>query len=221
MARVPVIVLGKQGWHQGVVGIVAGRLASRFGKPTVVIGFDGDSGRGSVRGPAGFHLYDALAKSADALRGFGGHQAAAGVHLDWHQLDAFRDRFAQACEDLGAGPSSAPVAVADAVLEEYEEPSRVLRDLDRFEPCGHRNPAPLLGLGRVRVASVRALRGGHLSLDMETGTGRLAGFGFEMGDEASRIKAAGHVQVLGKLRWDTYRGNGAVQFRVEAVEALA
>src|SRR5580704_7050779 len=88
LASLPAIVLGKQGWHPGVVGIVAGRLASRFGKPTIILALDGPRARGSVRGPAGFSVYDALGRVRDVLQSFGGHHAAAGVEMASERLEA-------------------------------------------------------------------------------------------------------------------------------------
>jgi single-stranded-DNA-specific exonuclease len=216
MASLPVIVLGKEGWHQGIAGIVAGRLASRFGKPTIVVGFDGGTGRGSVRGPPGFHLYDALARCKDALLGFGGHQAAAGVHLEERKLGTLRDLFADACASLGASAHGAPAPLlADAILEPGERPADVHRDLARFEPCGQENPAPRLALLGVRVRQARTVGAGHLSLDLETSSGPLRGFGIDL---ASKAPAVGQpVDLLGKLRADTFRGNGNVEILIEAI----
>jgi single-stranded-DNA-specific exonuclease len=215
LARLPVIVLGKEGWHPGIVGIVAGRLASRFGKPTIVIGFDGPSGRGSVRGPAGFDLYDALARCKDVLLGFGGHQAAAGVHVELSKLDALRDSFAQVCAALGATPEGRPLPlVGDATLEPSDRPAAVHLDLTRFEPCGQRNPAPRLVLPQVRVADTRVVGQGHLALELATKSGPLRAFGIDL---AARGPRAGMtIDVMGKLRPDTYRGDGAVELMVDA-----
>lgn len=220
LAALPVVVLGKEGWHQGVVGIVAGRLASQTGKPTIIIGFDGATGRGSVRGPAGFHLYDALAKSKEALLGFGGHQAAAGVHVAASQLERLRELFASACTDLGASSSAQPSPLAaDAVLEAGDEPALVLRDMDRFEPCGHTNPAPTLALESVRVREAREVRGGHLKLALEVGNTTLSCFGFELGARAASLRSGTRVHAIGRLRHDTYRGGGAVEMRLLGVES--
>ncbi len=217
LAALPVIVLGKEGWHQGVVGIVAGRLASRFGKPTIVIGFDGATGRGSVRGPAGARLHDALSQCGHALLGFGGHQAAAGVHVEAKSLDALRDAFAAACVSLGTELAPTNV-VADAILEASDRPADVFRDLERFEPCGHANPAPLLGMRQVRVRGAREVRGGHLKIEVESGFGALSGFGFELGHLAAKLGGGARVDIVAKIRRDTYRGNGAVELRLEAVD---
>ncbi|HEY3592306.1 MAG TPA: single-stranded-DNA-specific exonuclease RecJ, partial [Polyangiaceae bacterium] len=82
------IVIGREGWNHGIVGIVAGRLADKFEKPVIAVGFTDGHGRASVRGPAGSRLFDALAESKDVLVRFGGHQAAAGCELMLPQLDA-------------------------------------------------------------------------------------------------------------------------------------
>jgi single-stranded-DNA-specific exonuclease len=221
LAALPVVVLGKEGWHQGVVGIVAGRLASRTGKPTIVIGFDGASGRGSVRGPAGFPLYDALARCKDVLLGFGGHQAAAGVHVDATKLERLRESFASACAALGATPEGARVRIeAEALLDEDDDPARVQKDLERLEPCGQMNPAALLGVASTRVVEAREVRGGHLKLTLAVGRATLSCFGFEMGTSVASLPRGAHANVVGRLRRDTYRGGGAVEMRVESVESI-
>jgi single-stranded-DNA-specific exonuclease len=219
LAALPVIVLGKEGWHQGVVGIVAGRLASKHGKPTIVIGFDGATGRGSVRGPAGFPLYSALAACKEALLGFGGHEAAAGVHVEARALDRLRERFAQAAIALGVqtrAPSAALEPDARFVLG--DDPARVFRDLERFEPCGHANPAPLLALEGARVVTTRIMKEVHLAMDLDVGRTSLRAFGFELASSAPT--PGSQVRIVGRLRRDDYRGNGAVEMRIEAVESL-
>ena len=215
LAAMPVIVLGRVGWHPGVVGIVAGRLAARYGKPTVIVGFEGSAGRGSVRGPAGFPLHDALSRCADVLLGFGGHQAAAGVHLELARLDAFRERFAAACETLARSPFSPADAPADARLEGCDDAAAVLRDLARFEPCGQHNPAPTLAVQDAEVLRVRVPKGGHLRLDLATPRGTLSAFGFDL--EASAPPVGARVHAFGKLRPDAYRGPFAVELRLSGV----
>jgi single-stranded-DNA-specific exonuclease len=212
MRDLPVVVVGAQGWHQGVVGIVAGRLASRTGKPTVVVGFDGDMGRGSVRGPQGASLYDALTRCAEHLMGFGGHQAAAGVHLRADALDAFRDAFARACPpSVTKAPSAVPSVDASVVPGDRLE--TVQRELEQFEPCGQTNPTPMLSFEGVTIRDARTVRGGHLALELSHGGQSFRGFGFAMGDTQLRI--GGKARIIGKLRRDTYRGAGQVEVRLE------
>ncbi len=215
LARLPGIVLAKQGWHPGVVGIVAGRLASRFRKPTVVIALDGASGRGSARGPAGFSVYDALVQSRDGLVRFGGHHAAAGVELASNRVDVFRDLFCAACAAIGI-PDASLSFDAEAHLDVADSPALVVRDLERFEPCGQGNPAPRVAIERARVLGVRELRGGHLRLWLDVGGTPMSCFGPEMGELASRIGT--HARVVGALRPDTWTGGAAVEIRLVAAE---
>jgi single-stranded-DNA-specific exonuclease len=216
MAALPCIVLAKQGWHPGVVGIVAGRLASRFGKPTVVIALEGASGRGSARCPAGFSVHDALTRSRAALIAFGGHHAAAGVEVASDRVDAFRDLFAEACAAMGV-PVAVRVYDADARLEDGEHPSRITRDLARFEPCGQGNPAPRVAIDDARVLGVREVRGGHLRLWIDVAGTSLSCFGAEMGPLAAALGP--RARVVGALRPDTWNGGGALEIRLLAVES--
>jgi single-stranded-DNA-specific exonuclease len=215
LAAMPVIVLGSESWHPGVVGIAAGRLASKYGKPTIIVG---NQGRGSVRGPAGFRLYSALARCKEALLGFGGHEAAAGVHVAPGGVEALRDRFAAACVALGIGAPAPASFLPDAALAVGDDPARVFRDLERFEPCGHANPAPILEMTRARVLGSRVMKERHLAVELELGRGGLRAFGYDL---ASRVPVTGSfVRVVGRLRRDDYRGGGAVEMRMETLEPV-
>jgi single-stranded-DNA-specific exonuclease len=166
-----------------------------------------------VRGPAGFPLHDALTLAKDTMLGFGGHQAAAGVHVDLARLGALRDRFADACSRLGATAEGRPQTfAADARLDPADTLSRVHDDLGRFEPCGHANPAPRL-VTRARVDRAREVGDGHLSLELHTAGGPLRAFGIDLAPRMPPVGAT--VDVMGKLRPDTYRGDGAVELMID------
>jgi single-stranded-DNA-specific exonuclease len=210
----PGIVVGRRDWHPGIVGIVAGRIASRYGKPTIVVAIESDKGRGSVRGPGNSRLHDALTRCRHTLVGFGGHQAAAGVEVRADQLDALRDAW---CDAFVASPPGrgADDGEADVRLDDRDDPGVVVRDLYRMEPCGEKNRAPRLLLPDARVLSAKNLKG-HLRVELSWGRGALGGFGFELGDRAQGL-AGTHVDVVGQLRADTWKGGDAAELRVERI----
>ena len=209
----PAIVLGREGWNHGIVGIVAGRLASELGRPVVVIGFEGGVGRGSVRGPSGSRLHDAVSACSSLLRRFGGHQAAAGLEVEIERLASLREAFEAAC---AAQPALALVDDEPRVrLAPGDALARVLADLCDLEPCGERNPAPSLAIVG-RVVSAREVTGGHLKLELEVDGGqRLSAFGIAMGARAAAL--SGQIAVSGKLRPDRYRGGGAIELKLDKI----
>jgi single-stranded-DNA-specific exonuclease len=214
------LVLGRQGWNHGLAGIVAGQLVTRYGRPAIVIGFDDTGlGRGSVRGPKGARLYEAVAAASDLVERFGGHQAAAGLELRRERLEDLRERFERACSESGrVTPDSADPSEPPFRLFPGDEPSRVLEDLARLEPCGAHNPQPRFLLD-AEVLAARAVRGGHLKLDLGLRGGlRLGGFGSGLGHRAGSLGR--RVLVTGALRWDRWRGGRAVEIAVAEVGEL-
>jgi single-stranded-DNA-specific exonuclease len=212
-AKRPALVLGREGWGQGLVGIVAGRLADRFGRPAIVVGFEAGFGRGSVRGPAGCRLHDALTEVAPLLERFGGHQAAAGLEMTVDRLAEVRAAFERAVEAQGALDSAKPAAFVS--LRPGDTTSRVFSDFARLEPCGEGNPSPELEIAAT-VLRAREVTGGHLKLELElTGGERLGAFGPGLGARAAAL--SGRVVVRGRLRRDRYRGGDATELLLLAV----
>lgn len=212
------LVLGREGWNPGIVGIVAGRLASRYDRPVIVVGFAGGHGRGSVRGPSGVRLFDLVSEAGDVLLRFGGHQAAAGLELTLARLPELRERFEAACSKGLRGPGADKLdPKLLARLSPEDEPHQVLSDLMRLEPCGAMNPAPRLFVEGTVVAA-REVRGGHLKLELDLPSGhRMGGFGVAMGERAPLLK--GTVWVLGRLRADRFRGGNAVEIYADEIRA--
>ncbi len=206
-------VLGQKGWNHGIVGIVAGRLAQKYQKPVAVIGFDGEDGSGSVRGPAGFPLHDALTECREQLERFGGHQAACGISLKYSALQEFRAAFADACSRHSN--YEPPVGEPPLELVPGDSLQHVLSDLYLLEPCGEGNPAPTL---RVcgRLLSKRSVRGGHLKLEVELdGSGRLGVFAPSQADQLEKLD--GEVILDGRLRKNFFLGETTIELLAERV----
>jgi single-stranded-DNA-specific exonuclease len=211
----PAIVVGRNGWNPGIVGIVAGRLVDRYQRPVIVVGFDGTSGRGSVRGPSGARLHDALCEASDLLIRFGGHQQAAGVELLEERLGALRARFSDAVARQGEAPRPGLPGGEPLPLDANDDPLAVLADLGRLEPCGFRNPRPrIVAEGRVSIA--REVKNGHLKLELTLDSRRrLDCFAPRRGELASSL--SGRVRVVGDLRHNGFSGVDAVELLVDDV----
>jgi single-stranded-DNA-specific exonuclease len=208
------LVVGRADWNHGIVGIVAGRLAEEFALPTMVIGFEGELGRGSVRGPAGFPLYDAVASCHEHLVRFGGHQAAAGVTVERRALEPLQVAFEAACRKCH-GTFEAPTAPEPLLLDSADVLSDVLADLWLLEPCGASNPLPTLEV-RGTVLECRSVRGGHLKLSLQLPGGTsLSAFGPNLGERVSELR--GSVRVTGELRPDRHRGGDALEFLIRGI----
>jgi single-stranded-DNA-specific exonuclease len=143
-ARDSAIVVGGDGWHSGVVGIVASRLCRKYHRPALVIGFDENGeGHGSGRSIDGLSLVDTLADCAELLGPFGGHHMAAGLNVHREQFEAFRAKFMRAAAGRLQPEDLLPRIRLDARVEVSELDQSHLEELALLEPCGMGNPAPL------------------------------------------------------------------------------
>jgi single-stranded-DNA-specific exonuclease len=145
-----VLVLAKEGWHQGVLGIVASRIAEGFERPVIMISWEGQEGKGSGRSAPGFDLYQALDKCRDHLERFGGHQQAAGVVVHRSQIESLR----MALNEVAASSweeDQEPQLMIDGKLEIHEINTELIRELSLLEPFGHCNSSPLFVLRSARI----------------------------------------------------------------------
>ncbi|MBK6849187.1 MAG: single-stranded-DNA-specific exonuclease RecJ [Proteobacteria bacterium] len=207
-------LVASEGWHPGVIGIVAGRLAGERRRPVAVVAIEGELGRGSVRSVPGLDLVEVLGASAGALLRFGGHAAAAGFSVERRQLPAL----AEALEQATAGRLAAleaPRLSVDAVvgLEIIDE--RLCAALARLAPFGMSNAEPVFAAAALEVLSARPVGTGHLALTLRQGEGRpqpAIAFGFNRPPPA----VGERVDVAFVPELDTYRGRGP-RLRVQAL----
>lgn len=209
-------VLAGDGWHPGVVGIAASRVVERYGRPTFLIAFDGEIGKGSGRSISSFDLHGALLDCGDLLERFGGHHMAAGLTIRRDRLEEFRRCFGEAArrslrlEDLG------PEQRVDLEVGLHE----VTPDLERLcrylEPCGTGNPNPVFGVRRVRFAGPSRVGQGHLKGTLDDEATRLAAIGFQWADRVPWL-GAGLVDVAFRLECNEWNGQSTLQARLCAL----
>ncbi|MFP6687323.1 MAG: single-stranded-DNA-specific exonuclease RecJ [Polyangiaceae bacterium] len=215
------IMLAREGWHAGVVGIVAGRIADEFGKPTVIASIEGDEARGSVRGPSGFRLHDALTASSGELTKFGGHQAAAGVEMRADNIAGFREAWCRECAaQIAEAPPVEETALAEVRLDPRDDVGAVLADLEQLEPCGEGNRPPKLLFGQVRVLEARVVGGDHLKLSLDVAGKKLSAFAPGMAEVRAQVRGKA-VTLVGRLKRDHWRGGRLPEVLVEAMIPLA
>jgi single-stranded-DNA-specific exonuclease len=205
-------VVGAEGWHAGVVGIIAARLVDRFVRPAVAIGFRDGAGRGSARTITGVNLFDALSRCARHLTKFGGHAGAAGMSLAIDELPAFRAAFAaEAARQLGAAPASAALTV-DAEVSLRDLDLGFTEELARLAPFGVANREPLFALTGVTARTTRVVGKDHLQLTLDHGgaTGEAIAFGFAGADPGP----GACVDLVATAELDVFRGVPRARLKV-------
>jgi single-stranded-DNA-specific exonuclease len=206
------LVVGAEGWHPGVVGIIAARLVDRFARPAIAIGFRDGAGRGSARTVSGVNLFDALSACARHLTKFGGHAGAAGMSIAIGELDGFRASFAaEASRQLGAAPPSMALAVdAEVTLRDLD--LGFAEELARLAPFGVANREPLFVLTGVTARATRVVGKDHLQLTLDHGgaVGEAIAFGFAEADPG----AGARVDLIATAELDTFRGLPRARLKV-------
>ena len=162
-----VIVVCGEGWHHGVIGIVAARITEKYGKPTIVITFDGDEGTGSARSVNGFSVYDAIKSCESLLTHFGGHTLAAGLGIKRENVGEFYRRINEYANTL---PDTVPTLLLDCKLNPAYIDASLVESLETLEPFGAGNAQPLFGIFGVTIESIRPVgEGKHLRLTFSKG----------------------------------------------------
>lgn len=190
-----ILVAVDSGFHEGVVGLAASRLVEEFYLPAVVGKSQDGEIVGSCRSIPEFHITEALEGAADLLRRFGGHAAAAGFRLEEARLADFVNYLKDSAGSLLAMEGLGPVVEVDALVRLPEMEDQVMRELDRFEPCGHGNPQPVFASREVRIAAKRPVGadGSHLKLTVEQDGRFFDCIGFGLGEMSSELSVSADI----------------------------
>jgi single-stranded-DNA-specific exonuclease len=209
------IVLAGEGWHPGVIGIVASRLVEEFSRPAVLIALDGDQGKGSGRSIPAFDLHEGIAQCREVLSRFGGHRSAAGLSMARERVPEFAARFnAVARASLTAEDLVPELRVdleipLDDVNDEFEA---VLRHM---EPCGVGNPAPVLvARGVILAAAPRSVGKDGLRLSFASGSHALPAIGWGMAPRAAELSVGQPIDIAFRIDRDEWKGASRLQARL-------
>ena len=210
------LVLAGDGWHPGVVGIVASRVVERYGRPAFLIAFDGDVGKGSGRSISRFDLHAALHACGDLLERYGGHQMAAGLTIRRDRLDEFRERFGGIAREVLGPDDLGPEQRVDLEIDLAEATYGLERMSRHLEPCGAGNPSPVFGVRGVRLAAPSRVGNGHLKGVLDDGSTRLPAIGFQWADRVPWL-GEGLVDAAFRLESNEWNGHATLQARLCAL----
>ncbi|MEP6777195.1 MAG: single-stranded-DNA-specific exonuclease RecJ [Chthoniobacterales bacterium] len=212
------IVVGRAGWHPGVVGIVASRLMRKYHRPTIVVGFESDgTGKGSGRSIDGFSIVDALGDCQEHLEKFGGHEMAAGLTVKQENFAAFAGCFRSAAKQLLSEEQLQPCLLLDSEVELSDLNSELLRWHEMLQPFGNGNPQPLFFAREVLpAAQPQLLKGKHLVLRLRQRSYHQRAIFF---DGAASALPAAPWDVAFRISSDEYEGQTRLQLHVQALRS--
>ena len=209
------LVLAGEQWHQGVVGIVASRLAEKYSCPAFMICLQDGKGKGSCRSFAGFNLFAALERCAPLLESFGGHAMAAGFTVREENIPALERRLRQLVLEERAGEELPSLLEIDAAVLPQELTVEAVEALDALEPCGAGNPRPVLVLTGAHVISAAQVgRGRHLKLRLEGRGVPLDAIFFSVDGSELGLTPGCRVDVAFYPQINDFRGVHSVQLQV-------
>lgn len=212
-----VIVVSGEGWHQGVMGIVAARLCSRFGKPAIVISTNGESGSGSCRSLEGFSIYDALMSVSDKLTHFGGHTLAAGFGIKADRIDEFRDAINEYAKTVEMPFSSINL---DCKLNPAYINNDLLDILDSLEPCGSQNPEPCFGLFNMQITLIKPIGDGkHLRINLKKSNTEIQALLFSVSADKFPYLIGDTVDAAVKIVKNEFRGEIKPSVQIKDIRA--
>ncbi len=218
-SRERVIVVAEEGWHQGVIGIVASRLVEKYERPAVVIALDHGKGKGSARSVKGFHLKEAFEKARDALEGFGGHALAAGLQIQSKKIPEFRKKINAYAATLDPQMLQQTLE-ADFEIELGAISNPFLQDLKLLEPHGMGNPRPIFLARNLRIDQPPKWLGQKtLKLMVSDSRETFEALWFSRGGDldTSFLKVGVHVDLLFSLKSKIWNGLETVSLEVRKI----
>ena len=214
-----VIVLAKEGWHQGVIGIVASRLNDMFYKPCILISHSNGIGKGSGRSIAAMNLFDALSHCSDLLTDFGGHAIAAGLSINMPEFDAFAEKINKYAQSLLTEDDMIPVVKIDCPLGSKSLSIQNAKLISKLEPFGIGNERPTFSLlaARVDLVSTVGNENQHLRMKISKDSTTVNCIGFGMGKYASELKHGMLIDIAFTLEINNYMNTESVQLALKDI----
>ncbi|MDR2686491.1 MAG: single-stranded-DNA-specific exonuclease RecJ, partial [Oscillospiraceae bacterium] len=215
-----VLVFAGEGWHEGVIGIVASRMTERFGKPCLLLAVHGDTAKGSGRSLPGFHLFRAIHNSAHLMQKYGGHELAAGFTLPTADVDRLREEINQYAAAQGEMPF--PEQRLDAKLWPARLSAALADEIALLEPFGPGNPQPVFALQRMKLIAATPLsENRHLRLTLEQDAARVTAMAFHTAKEDFPFLPGDEIDLAVTLEANEYMHERSVTLIVKGAKFSA
>ena len=209
------IVIGKEGWHHGVIGIVASKITELYFKPTVLIGFEDGIGKGSGRSVPGFDLHEALHRLGSYLEKYGGHEMAVGVTVHQKNFDQFAEELEKRAKEAHT-EQIIPIISIDKEITAKELTLEMVEKLMELEPYGTSNKVPIFLMKNLKIDSIRTLvEGKHLKLTIQDGVNMMNGIGFNLGHYADEFLLGDKVDIIGMLEINEFNNTRSIQINIK------
>ncbi len=211
------IVLGAENWHHGVIGIVASKVTELYFKPSILVCFDGEDGKGSGRSIPGFDLHAALCATSNYLEKYGGHEMAVGLSLKRNNFEEFRNNFERRAEEAHT-EEIVPVIKIDKEIDLKDISLENVKSLNLLEPFGEANKTPVFIYRNLKIDSIRALsEGKHLKLTLKDKNTIINAIGFNMGEYSEEYQLGDKIDVIGVLEINSFNGMESVQINMKDI----
>lgn len=214
---VPCIILGKEGWHHGIIGIVASKVTDIYFKPSILICFEGEEGKGSGRSIPGFDLHDAVMNCNTYVEKFGGHSMAIGINVKKENFEKFKKEFEEYVQNSHIN-DIIPIIKIDKEIDLRKINIQDIRDLKLLEPYGEANKMPLFLIKNMKIQSIRTLsEGKHIKLKLGIDNYIVDAIGFNMGNIAEQYLIGDRVDVVGSLEINDFGDNENIQINLKDI----
>lgn len=217
LADEPILVVGGEGWHQGVIGIVASRIAERYNRPAIIISWDGEEGKGSCRSLPGFDIYEALSANASWLQHYGGHKLAAGLSLQRCNYEKFRKAINEWSFERRLPGDYLHQKVFDLEMSPEEISMELVRELKVMEPYGEENPAPCFVMRGIGLESYQLM--GKAREHFRCRVAGFDGVAFGRADFMRPSLSYLNQDLLFSLEENEFRGKRNIQLRISDIKS--
>ena len=222
-ASLAFLVLANPDWNPGVVGIVASKIVTHFGRPTIVLGgSDENTLKGSGRSIEAFHIFEGLSQVSEHLLHFGGHKMAAGLALEIGQLEAFRTAIDEIARQCLTDDDFIPRITVDYSGNIGEFTVATIKELEKLAPFGSGNPRPIIGVENVSLKEARTIGSAakHLRVVINDANHVLSCVGFHFGSYEQHLKNQKYVSLAGTLNLNEWNYKVTPQLRLEDIQLM-